>query len=236
MDIATIENKLRACDNDIVSLMENIDKIMSELNVKDSLSQSSTSRVIKASNNGGKYLQFDYGGNSYNVIKTPNISVLAMLDFIQKYHLYQVAHVGYKNFDNKCLGVAKAYGRSLMMGKLPKNIDDFYGGAYTYYDSGKSYANKNDLLKVVYNELSRGIPCVIMVTTQAGNRHFATVVGMKQDVGSASDLREEDLLIIDAWDGKLETMDRNSDRHLYRDYQGNYRVDVFLSSKLTAKK
>ena len=79
---------------------------------------------------------------------------------------------------------------------------------------------------MVYDEITQGKPCVIMVTTKAGHRHFATVVGMKDTVTSRDSLKEEDLLIIDSWDGKLEAMDNSvtADRHMHTE-GGKYRID-----------
>ena len=38
------------------------------------------------------------------------------------------------------------------------------------------------------------------------------MVGFKTDVASADDLKAEDLLILDSWDGKLERMDCSGSR------------------------
>lgn len=237
MDIAAIEQKLAECEDNINSLKSAIDQLMSELKVQNTQIETSSNRVISTPTYNPNYVPLYYSGSNYNVVNTPNISVLDLAKFIQQYRIYQRAHANRNNFGNRCLGVAKAYGRSLMMGKIPKNIDSFYGGAYTYFDGGKGYKNKEEALRVIYQEISNGRPCVVKVTTKAGTRHFATVVGIKNHVSSASELKEEDLLIIDAWDGKLEAMDNSetADRHLFNDGKG-YRVDRLLPSKLSARK
>lgn len=238
MDIASIERDLATCETEINSLISIIDAAMAEVKSSKEAFQSSSSRNIGIPTSNPNFIQINYSGSTFNIIKTPNISVLELVEFVRKNKIYQAAHIGYNNYENKCLGVAKAYGRALMIGKIPQNIDSFYGGAYTYYEQkGKFSTNKNNILNYVYNELSSGRPCVIEVTTQKGGRHFATVVGMKNHVNKASDLKEEDLLIIDAWDGKLEAMDNSetADRHLYVDWRGNYRVDLLLQSKIGTK-
>lgn len=228
MDIASIESKLSQCDGEINQLITDIDNIMASL--KESSTSSPKSVNIRSTGsvlNSNKFIKIHYSGSTYNVIITPNISVLDLVRHVQRYGITQRANLDYNNYGNKCLGVAKAYGRALMTGNLSRNIDNFYSGAYTYFDGGTASVNKQDILRIVYRELSLGKPCVLLISTKAGNRHFGTVVGMKETVTSANDLREEDLLIIDAFDGRLEAMDNSetADRHMHTD-GGKYRVDV----------
>jgi hypothetical protein len=78
-----------------------------------------------------------------------------------------------------------------------------------------------------------GRPMVLQVNgNKAGtSRHFVTVVGFKEGVTSAKDLKETDLLIIDSWDGKIERMDTETSRFMtsgaqcHKDYSG-YRLRV----------
>jgi hypothetical protein len=172
----------------------------------------------------GTFIKLNYSGSTFNVINTQNISVTDFVQYINSYRLYQAQQPKY---DDACLGVAKAYGKKLYLNtKLQTNMDDFYGGAYLQWDNGISSENKDDILRLIYNELIQGKPSVLMVTTKKGTRHFATVVGMKDTVTCAEDLKEEDLLIIDSWDGKLEAMDNSEtgDRHMHKQ-NGKYRVD-----------
>ena len=236
MDIASIEANIKRCDNEIAELIKSIDSMIASVKGGSSATNASVASVSGAVYNGKQFVKLNYSGSTYNVVDSPNMSVVDFVKYIKQYGLYQTAHIGYNDFENRCLGVAKAYARSLMTigKKIPKNIDDFYGGAYTYFDKGDNASpNKEYVLRVVYQELIKGRPCVIQVSTKKGNRHFATVVGMKETVTNASELKEEDLLIIDAWDGNLEAMDdsETADRHMHAE-NGKYRVDVFLPSKL----
>ena len=226
MDIASIESKLAQCDGEIQEMMTNIDNIMNSL--RNSGQESvNTPKNTGAVLNSSAFIKLNYSGSVYNVINTPNISVVNLSHHVQMYGINQVANLNYNHYSLKCLGIAKAYGRALMTGRITNDIDSFYGGAYTYFDNGTASANKQEILKIIYNELSHGRPCVIQITTKAGNRHFGTVVGMKETVTRAEDLREEDLLIIDSYDGRLEAMDNSetADRHMHKE-DGKYRVDV----------
>ena len=81
-----------------------------------------------------------------------------------------------------------------------------------------------------------GKPVVLQVNgNKAGtSRHFVTVVGFKDGVVSGSTLQETDLLIVDSWDGELESMDTEKSRFMttgaacHKDYSG-YRLRVFKS-------
>ncbi len=231
MNITEIIDNIIKCENKIISLESSINDIMAALGEDVVSFETSSQRVIAMPIPNSPYILMNYSGSVYKVLNSPGISVMDLLNYIEENKIYQTAHLGYNNFENKCLGVAKAYGRTLIFGQLNRNVDNFYGGAYTYYDGGTSFGTREEMLKVVYEEFSHGRPCVIQVTTKEGHRHFATVVGIKNHVNSASELREEDLLIIDPWDGLLEAMDNSetADRHLFDDGEG-YRVDVFKAN------
>ena len=76
--------------------------------------------------------------------------------------------------------------------------------------------SKEATLTTIYKEITAGKPVVLQVNgNKSGtSRHFVTVVGFKEGVNSASELKEEDLLIYDSWDGKVERMDTSSSRFM----------------------
>ena len=76
--------------------------------------------------------------------------------------------------------------------------------------------NKDEVLKNVYNEISNGRPCLIQVNgnTAGTSRHYVVVVGVKKSVKNANDVTEDDLLIIDSWDGRLEGLGSNGARFM----------------------
>lgn len=125
---------------------------------------------------------------------------------------------------------------------------DMYAGTQTGGQSAANYANggkfedfmdddKSVVLAKVYDEIMNGRPVVIQVNgnKQGTSRHFVAVVGFKKGVTSAESLTEEDLLIMDSWDGKIERMDTETSRFMTsgkdcrKDYTG-YRLRVLKQS------
>ena len=110
-------------------------------------------------------------------------------------------------YGGKCLGFAytQAYGyfindRSL----VPDN-----GKNYKYATKFRGVdGTKEQILTEIYNEIKAGRPVILQVNgNKSGtSRHFVTVVGFKKTVQSASELKETDLLILDSWDARIETM------------------------------
>ena len=124
---------------------------------------------------------------------------------------------------------------------------DLYAGTQTSGQSAANYAHggafedfinddKQVVLSKIYDEIMQGRPVVLQVNGNlAGtSRHFVTVVGFKEGVVSGSTLKETDLLIIDSWDGKVESMDGEKSRFMttgaacHKDYSG-YRLRVLKS-------
>lgn len=90
-----------------------------------------------------------------------------------------------------------------------------FQGSDVFNDPGKRQA-----LIDIYNAISRGNVCVIRAGQKDNpesnrGRHFVTVIGFEKGVRSADDLRESDLLILDAADGKLHDFGRPGARYLH---------------------
>ena len=92
--------------------------------------------------------------------------------------------------------------------------------AYNWKHAGEftDYYNdsKQETLEKIYDEIKDGKPVIMQVNgnTSGTSRHFVTVVGIKNDVKSAQDVKESDLLVLDSWEGKLETMDSSTSRFM----------------------
>ncbi len=80
----------------------------------------------------------------------------------------------------------------------------------TTVNYGMTDADRKKMFADVYKEIFSGKPVVLQVTgTSARNsRHFVTVVGYKRSVKNANSLEEEDLLVIDSWNGGFKTLSR----------------------------
>ena len=75
--------------------------------------------------------------------------------------------------------------------------------------STEKYSKPGPMMARLYDLLNAGVPQILMVEaiTRPGTRHFVEVVGYRSSVTRREDLRVEDLLVIDSFDGKLESMD-----------------------------
>ena len=71
------------------------------------------------------------------------------------------------------------------------------------------YSSSNAMMARLYDLLNAGIPQILMVEaiTHPGSRHFVAVVGYRASVNRREDLRPEDLLILDSYEGRIESMD-----------------------------
>lgn len=115
-----------------------------------------------------------------------------------------------------CLAFSYIHAYSLFTGDTSKGAPDAIDYVYASKFKGYDNDNKDEVLKNVYNEISNGRPCLIQVNgNKAGtSRHYVTVVGVKKSVKNANDVTEDDLLIIDSWDGRLEGLGNNGARFM----------------------
>lgn len=136
-------------------------------------------------------------------------------------------------YGDKCLGFSDTHAWGLFTGNNSYTANDGcnYAGAANF----KMYSNENkqSVLKVIYEEIKAGRPCILHVNgNKAGtSRHFVTVVGFREGCHPDT-MTEDDLLIIDSWDAKLERMDQSNSRFMTTgkacgksDYTG-WRVDI----------
>ncbi len=97
--------------------------------------------------------------------------------------------------------------------------------------STELYGDPDAMMARLYDLLSAGAPQMLMVEaiTHPGRRHFVVVVGYRASVTRREELRPEDLLVIDSFDGRLESMDPALDpidtRVLFKQ-KGKYRIDA----------
>ena len=92
---------------------------------------------------------------------------------------------------------------------------------------------KQAALKMVHDEILKGNAPVLQVTgtKTRSSRHFVLVVGYRRSKYNASDLVEEDLLVIDSWSGCFSTISYadTSKRTMFDNRDGKgYRVDLMI--------
>ncbi len=167
-------------------------------------------------------------GQSYKMVNT-KADVIKYAQHLQQKGVSQNSNTDL--YSGYCLGFSYTHAWGLYNGNGNYTAED--GKNYTGAGNFRTYISdsERDILAKTYEELTNNRPVIIQVNgNKAGtSRHFVTVVGFKESVKNANDITAEDLLIIDSWDAKLETMDTPSSRFLttgamcHKDYSG-YRI------------
>lgn len=119
-------------------------------------------------------------------------------------------------YGDLCLAFSYVHASNMYNGSTGDNAESAYNWAHAGEFKDYFSDSKEATLTTIYKEITAGKPVVLQVNgNKSGtSRHFVTVVGFKEGVNSASELKEEDLLIYDSWDGKVERMDTNSSRFM----------------------
>ena len=171
-----------------------------------------------------------FNGVEYYVVNTPT----DVVQFSEKtYHSVCQApnETGTNIYPGKCLNFSYYYVYCLLNGVTEP---DLAAGARGKTDGKisvhmKEFRDSRDLLNMAYDLLNNGKPQILMVeaVTHADSRHFLALVGYKTSVTSRETMTVEDLLLIDSFDGTLESMDPaispTSTRVLYKQ-KGLYKL------------
>lgn len=152
--------------------------------------------------------------SAYNLVATRN-DVVTFARAVASLNVAQNHPPGYGDL---CLSFAYYHAYKLYNGDSPSTMSAEAASKYQYASKFKGFTSesKQEVLTKVYESINAGQPCILHVNgNKAGtSRHYVAVVGYKNSVTSASSLTEEDLLIIDSYDGKLERMDTTSSRFM----------------------
>lgn len=136
-------------------------------------------------------------------------------------------------YGGRCLSFCYYYVRCMMAKKtkLSPSEGSRGGGPNSVSFKTEQYGSSKAMMGRLYDLLNTGVPQILMVeaVTHPGSRHFVEVVGYRASVKRRGDLRPKDLLIIDSYDGKLESMDSKIDpvdtRVLFKQH-GRYRIEA----------
>lgn len=135
-------------------------------------------------------------------------------------------------YGSRCLQFANHHAGILAGGADPGNMTAQKGAGSESYgklekDPGLNYPisdgnSKQRVLNKIFQKISDGQVCVLKVGgTNVSNstppRHFVTVVGFKNSVTSANQLKESDLLTIDSWDGRLKPLGISNARYMFHE-------------------
>ena len=162
------------------------------------------------------------------IVPTTKASVTSYASYVASSQICQTNDTS--KFGDKCLSFAETHAYALYTGNTGDSAER--ASAYPHSTSFTSWFSdsKEETLKKIYSEVVSGRPVVIQVNgNKAGtSRHFVTVVGVRASVTDVNKLTEQDLLIIDSWDGKTERMDTSTSRFLttgaacHKNYSGYY--------------
>lgn len=219
----------------------NLDKVDIKTEEGISTVKNEIMKQLKTTVDESKWNELLYGNNTTTInVLNQNWVVAKTAQDVQSYanHLKKDGirqDANPSEWGSSCLAFAEAHTYDLANGT---NTGGSAAAGYAHSTSFKDYMsdNKDEVLAKIYEEVMNGRPCVLQVNgNKAGtSRHFVTVVGFKEGVVSASTLKETDLLIIDSWDGKIESMDTSSSRFMTsgkqcgKTYSG-YRLRVLKS-------
>ena len=119
-------------------------------------------------------------------------------------------------YGDLCLAFSYVHASNLKSGSKSDNAETAFNWGHAGEFKDYFSDSKSATLKTIYNEITKGNPVILQVNgnSQGTVRHFVTVVGFKDTVSSAEGLKESDLLILDSWDGQIETMDSSSSRFM----------------------
>lgn len=128
-----------------------------------------------------------------------------------------------------CDRFARAFGRDLIQDTTTSDdciTHRYSGGWKTWMNSDKS-----KILAVIWNQLNNNRPVVLDVqyNSKRGQRHFATAVGYNASVSKFSDFKEEDIYILDTYNG-FTTGGKSLS---LRQNGGSWRADVALESLMS---
>ena len=144
--------------------------------------------------------------SDYLVIDT-KINVTSFAYYVKKY-ASQITPPGYPD---KCLSFAFYHAYALYHGDPLSSLTAVEGELYKsskYFKKAINNDNKQEILKIVYEQIKQGKPCVLHVNGNVAgtSRHYITVIGYKKTVTSGETIKGSDLLIIDSHNGNLQPM------------------------------
>ena len=133
-------------------------------------------------------------------------------------------------YDDACLSFAYAYG-AWIEGTSNSEMNGASSSSYLDADQYSEFSGtKEEVLAEVKNQLDQGKPVVLQVNgnTDGTSRHYVTVVGYNASAGDT--LTEDDLIILDTYDGQIEGMGNNGARFMIsgQDTGRDYDYQIYI--------
>ena len=203
--------------------------------LKAQVEENKIKKLFKVVPGGTNYTNVVYDGS--NALDEGNCVDLSLLDANWKVvdtaiSVAEYATVAYNKgirqnsntsrYSDLCLAFSYVHASNMYNGDTSDNAESAYNWKHAAEFSDYFNDNKQETLKVVYDQIAEGKPVVMQVNgnTSGTSRHFVTVVGIKDGV-SSENVQESDLLILDSWDGQLERMDTSTSRFMTTGTQCN---------------
>lgn len=160
--------------------------------------------------------------SSTTIIDTSEYTLVAtrndVVDFAKAVDSLNVAQNHPPGYGDLCLSFAYYHAYKLYNGDPFSTLSAEAASKYEFAAKFQSFKSesKQEVLAKVYESINAGQPCVLHVNgnKDGTSRHYVTVVGYKNSVTSSYSITEDDLLIIDSYDGKLERMDTSNSRFM----------------------
>ena len=156
---------------------------------------------VSKSSNGMVYYTFK-SQNDYLVIN----STISVVDYVKYIKANKICQTQSKDFryGDQCLCFAEEHAHALVTGDTHKTAaqvnESYYSSSFiSSYDND----NKSIILNMIYSSLVSNKPVILQVNGRKDGttRHYVTVIGFRNGITSASNLKDTDLLYIDSNDG-----------------------------------
>ena len=141
--------------------------------------------------------------------------------------------------NDMCLAFSVWYGQYLNGKASASEFNQFLKAGNISYGNGRSsmddYDNtdKNTVLSKVATEINSGRPAILQVgASNNTSRHYVLVVGLRE--GASNPPKEDDLLIVDTYDGVLEGMGQYGSRDMITGAQCRKKYSGYQMYTLTA--
>lgn len=175
---------------------------------------------------------YNYGNSSYSII-CEGYFLDAYEKYLQDKGFYQ-KRGGW--FAERCNDAATVYASQLNNRTITRKMVESsahlngYGLSSKYLNTAydAKYPDSLKCLKEdVYSEIVNGRACALQVSRENPNlRHWVTVVGFDNSVTCSEDLTPDKLLVIDNWDGRVQTLSEyDRDFYAWKSSSGtNYQI------------
>lgn len=206
-DLQKSKEKLNTRINDNISFLENVIKTYEKaesaaVSTKPSDFLEKFFISISPLSSSGKVRVANFEGQNYFIVNT------AIDPFEYGKIVYSKGMSQRTALSDQCLMIAQWYAQEIMLGNKSKYSDylKLSGGPSTRINNSIKSQDIETVKSGLFDILNNGNPAVVKVSRAAGGRHYVTAIGYKGEVTKASDLNENNILVLDNASGKITTL------------------------------